>query len=47
MTYLNEARLLVAGFLDAAFPDRKGKIYSRRGVQVQADMRSMVLNKQL
>jgi hypothetical protein len=26
MTYLNEARLLVAGFLDAAFPDRKGRI---------------------
>jgi hypothetical protein len=44
MNYLSEARLLVTGFLEAAFPDRKGRIYSRSGVQVQADMRSMVLN---
>jgi hypothetical protein len=45
MNYLSEASLLVSGFLEAAFPDRKGKIYSRNGVQIQADMRSMVLNR--
>jgi hypothetical protein len=45
MNYLSEASLLVTGFLEAAFPDRKGKIYSRSGAQVQADMRSMVLNR--
>jgi hypothetical protein len=45
MNYLSEARLLVTGFLEAAFPDRKGRIYSRSGVQVQTDMRSMVLNR--
>jgi hypothetical protein len=47
MTYLAETRLVVAGFLEAAFPDRKGRIYSRRGTQVQADMRSMVLSRRL
>jgi hypothetical protein len=45
MNYLSEASLLVTGFLEAAFPDRKGKLYSRSGAQVQADMRSMVLNR--
>jgi hypothetical protein len=45
MNYLTEASLLVSGFLEAAFPDRKGKIYSRSGAQIQADMRSMVLNR--
>ncbi|MDR0761260.1 MAG: hypothetical protein LBF74_14310 [Treponema sp.] len=44
MNYLNEASLVVTGFLEAAFPDRKGKIYSRNGAQVHADIRSMVVN---
>ncbi|MFP3089189.1 hypothetical protein LQZ21_02555 [Treponema sp. TIM-1] len=42
--YLNEARTAVAAFLEAVFPDRKGRLYSRRGIQRPADMRSMVLN---
>jgi hypothetical protein len=45
--YLNEARATVAAFLEAAFPDRKGCIYSRQGVHIQADMRSVVLNQRL
>ncbi|MDR2028143.1 MAG: hypothetical protein LBP93_01250 [Treponema sp.] len=45
--YLREARTTVAGFLEAAFPDRKGKLYSRRGTQIPSDMRSMVLNQRL
>ncbi|GHT97347.1 hypothetical protein FACS1894142_1690 [Spirochaetia bacterium] len=45
--YLNELHIVVAGFLEAAFPDRKGRIYSRRGTQVPSDMRSMVLNQRL
>jgi hypothetical protein len=45
--YLNELHIVVAGFLEAAFPDRKGRIYSRRGIQVPSDMRSMVLNQSL
>jgi hypothetical protein len=47
LQYLNEARNTVAAFLEAAFPDRKGRIYSREGVQIQADMRSMVLDRSL
>jgi hypothetical protein len=47
MGYLKEARTTVAGFLEAAFPDRKGRLYSRRGTQIPSDMRSMVLNHRL
>jgi hypothetical protein len=45
LLYLNEAKNTVDGFVDAAFPERKSKLYSRRGVQIAADMRSMVLNR--
>ena len=47
LRYLNEARATAAAFLEAAFPDLKGRLYSRRGTQVPADMRSMVLNQRL
>jgi hypothetical protein len=43
--YLNEGRATVAAFLDAVFPDRKGRLYSRRGKQVPADMRSILFNR--
>ncbi|MDR2052864.1 MAG: hypothetical protein LBP80_05560 [Treponema sp.] len=46
MNYLNGLRGIVSDFIAAAFPDRKGRLYSRRGGQVHADMRSMVLNRQ-
>jgi hypothetical protein len=45
LRYLNEGRSVIAAFLEAAFPDRKGKLYSRLGKQIRADMRSMVLNR--
>jgi hypothetical protein len=45
--YLDETQAVVSGFLEAVFPDRKGKIYSRQGRQVTPDMRSMVLNQTL
>ncbi|MDR2079279.1 MAG: hypothetical protein LBP74_06145 [Treponema sp.] len=45
--YLNETQAVVSGFLEAIFPDRKGKIYTRQGTQVSPDMRSMVLNQSL
>jgi hypothetical protein len=45
--YLNEAQTLVSGFLEAAFPDRRGKLYTRQGTQAAPDMRSMVLNQSL
>jgi hypothetical protein len=46
MNYLAGVRGIVSDFIAAAFPDRQGKLYTRRGVQVHADMRSMVLNRQ-
>ena len=46
MNYLNGIRGIVSDFIAAAFPDRKGKLYTRRGGQVHADMRSMVLDRQ-
>jgi hypothetical protein len=45
--YLGEIQAMVSGFLEAVFPDRKGKIYTRRGTQVSPDMRSLVLNQSL
>jgi hypothetical protein len=44
--YLNGIRGIVSDFIAAAFPDRKGRLYTRRGGQVHTDMRSMVLNRQ-
>ncbi|MDR0730882.1 MAG: hypothetical protein LBF63_04380 [Treponema sp.] len=46
MNYLNGIRGIVSDFIAAAFPDRKGRLYTRRGGQVHADMRSMVLDRQ-
>jgi hypothetical protein len=45
--YLSQARVLVKDVLDSAFPDRKGSLYTRHGTALDADMRSMVLNRQL
>jgi hypothetical protein len=45
LEYLNEARSAVAAFLEAAFPERGGKLYSRRGIHAASDMRSMVFNR--
>jgi hypothetical protein len=47
VSYLGEARASVADFLEASFPDRGGKLYTRRGTEVPRDMRSMVLNQRL
>ncbi len=46
-TYLADARGTLSDFMDAAFPDRKGKIYSRRGKTVHPEMRSIVLDRSL
>ncbi|MDR1177579.1 MAG: hypothetical protein LBK64_01990 [Spirochaetaceae bacterium] len=47
LRYIEEARATVADFLDAAFPDRRGRFYTRRGKTVASDMRSMVLDRSL
>ena len=46
-SYLSDARATLAGMLDAAFPDRRGRLYSKRGAPVHAEMRSIVLNHAL
>jgi hypothetical protein len=45
LRYLSEGRTVIAAFLEAAFPDRKGRLYSRWGKQIRTDMRSMVVNR--
>jgi hypothetical protein len=42
--YLREAKSAVAGILENAYPDRRGKMYSRTGTEREADMRSVVVN---
>ncbi|MDR1507769.1 MAG: hypothetical protein LBI67_11765 [Treponema sp.] len=44
MEYIKETRNAISGMLESAYPDRKGKIYSRDGVEREADMKSVVLN---
>ncbi|MDR1306917.1 MAG: flagellar protein FlgN [Treponema sp.] len=44
MEYLREAKSAVTGILETAYPDRRGKLYSRTGTERQADMRSVVVN---
>jgi hypothetical protein len=45
LSYLAEARTTMAGFLEAVFPERAGRLYTPRGTQAAADMRSVVLNR--
>jgi hypothetical protein len=45
--YLTDARILVSGMIDEAYPERRGKIYSKKGSLRSADMRSLVINAQL
>jgi hypothetical protein len=45
--YLGEAKTLISAFLEAAFPVRGGKLYSRKGLRVPQDIRSMVVNRRV
>lgn len=45
--YLRNARSTVSEFLEAAFPDRRGKMYTRHGTSRHADVRSLLVNKHL
>ncbi|GHV94722.1 hypothetical protein AGMMS50293_10420 [Spirochaetia bacterium] len=45
MSYLSGARATLADFLEHAFPDRGGRIYTKNGAPLSHDMRSMVLNR--
>jgi hypothetical protein len=43
--YLNSIRTTVTGILDIAFPEHRGKLYSRGGKEVPRDIRSVMLNR--
>jgi DNA polymerase elongation subunit (family B) len=45
--YLSEVQAVVSGFLEAVFPDRKGRIYTRQGIQASPDMLGLALNQSL
>ncbi|MCA1949283.1 MAG: flagellar export chaperone FlgN [Treponema sp.] len=45
--YIASNRMVISDFLQAAFPDRKGKLYSRHGREVHSEMRSIVLDRSL
>ncbi|MDR0316451.1 MAG: hypothetical protein LBH97_06080 [Treponema sp.] len=47
MSYISEARATITGFLEIAFPDRNGRIYTPQGRPLSHDMRSMVLNQRM
>ncbi|MDR1956499.1 MAG: flagellar export chaperone FlgN [Treponema sp.] len=47
VAYLNEAKTTISSFMDAAYPERKTRFYSRWGTKVSADARSMVVNHSL
>ncbi|MDR2302959.1 MAG: hypothetical protein LBE10_00025 [Treponema sp.] len=43
--YLTEARALTEAFLEAAFPERWGKLYSRQGKAAPSQMQSVLFNE--
>jgi hypothetical protein len=45
--YLGEMQAVVSDFLEAVFPDRKGRLYTRQGTQIPPDMLGMALNQSL
>jgi hypothetical protein len=47
LAYTAGLKTLVSAFIESAFPDRKGRVYSRSGAVAPRDMRSMVLSHSL
>jgi hypothetical protein len=45
INYLHESRTMAAASLDALFPARGGKLYTRKGGRINGDLKSMVLNR--
>jgi hypothetical protein len=44
LRYLEEAQKTVHMFVEAAFPDRRGTMYGKKGTQISADMRSLIVD---
>ncbi|MDR0668731.1 MAG: hypothetical protein LBF95_01500 [Treponema sp.] len=47
LSYLSGIKATMSAFIESAFPDRKGRLYSRSGTVRPQDMRCMVLNRSL
>jgi hypothetical protein len=47
INYLHESRTLAAAYMEALFPARGGKLYTRKGGQINGDLKSMVLNRHM
>jgi hypothetical protein len=47
LSYIAGIRTTMSAFIESAFPDRKGRVYTRYGAVVPQDMRCMVLNHSL
>ncbi|MDR1388756.1 MAG: hypothetical protein LBJ31_02125 [Treponema sp.] len=45
MEYLKEARKAVAGVIETAYPERRGKLYTKDGSTIEADMKSVMINR--
>ena len=44
LAYLDEAKNLATAFIEALYPARGGKLYTRKGQMVSRDLRSIVIN---
>ncbi|MDR2747141.1 MAG: hypothetical protein LBB77_06785 [Treponema sp.] len=47
LAYITGVKATISAFIESAFPDRKGRVYTRSGTVVSQDMRCMVLNHSL
>ena len=46
LAYLNEAKAMAAAYIEAVYPARGGKLYTRKGRKVSQDLKSIVINSQ-
>jgi hypothetical protein len=47
LRYLYEAKTMAAAYMDAVFPARGGKVYTRKGGEAAREFKSMVLNSHI
>jgi hypothetical protein len=47
LSYLYEAKTMAAAYMDAVFPARGGKVYTRKGGEAARELKSMVLNSHI
>jgi hypothetical protein len=45
MGYVTEAKTVAAAYMDAVFPARGGKVYTRKGGEAARELKSMVLRR--